>query len=275
MGNNKKIIILYSGGLDSFVLYHWTKKKYPNCEIKCIYYDYGNPVCRTEISKLPEFVTVKNIDWFDNSTEKLVGKKEEDHKGNIYIPGRNMVFAVLTAAQELPDYIFMGGLYEEAHNAATDKNVKFINKFNDLVNYVLSPFKDKISLIFPFVDELYTKSMVIDWALNNGIQPDILGKLYSCFNYSENGLPCGECHSCMRSFSFFYKKGIPIKFSRHPFFESDFGINYLNNSIQMLEESNYDRVLLQDLDYSSIRSFLTDYNINQSLVNRINKFLEI
>lgn len=254
-----KIVILYSGGLDSVVLNRWAHINYPNSDIVCIYYDYGNPVCMSEIKHLPDFVQVRKIQWFENSQSQLIGKPNEQHKGNIYIPGRNLVFAILAATQELPDCIFMGGLYEESHNNATDKNSTFIRLTNDTLSYVLGPFKDGITLRFPFVEEKMFKKDVINWALGNGITPEEIGSAYSCFNATENSIPCGECHSCIRSFSFFYIANIPIKFIKHPFIDTDFGNSYILSSIISIELLEYNSTeLLYDIEYESILKFYMD-----------------
>jgi 7-cyano-7-deazaguanine synthase in queuosine biosynthesis len=263
----EKILILYSGGLDSYILFHWTKITYPDSEIKCIYYDYGNPICETEKKFLPEFVEVRSIDWFKNSTESLVGKIGESHKGNIYIPGRNLVFSILSACQELPDYIFMGGLYEECHVNATDKNITFIEKTSDILNYVLQPFKEKIQIKFPFVDSKMTKLDIMKWAIDSGITIDELEqKTISCFKQNDFYMPCGECHSCMRTFSFFQHWNHDVKFLHHPFLESDFGRTYILNSITQLENSNYNKYLLYDIDYESIAEYLKKNKENLSWV---------
>lgn len=253
----KKIIILYSGGLDSFILKHWASKMYPDFEIECIYYDYGNPICETEKMYLPDFVTIKNIEWFNNSTDQLIAKIGDEHKGRIYIAGRNLVFSILAGCQELPKYIFMGGLYEECHPSATDKNNIFLNGTSELLNYVLSPFlKSKLTVRAPFVEEKLTKIDVMQWALDNGISLDQMANTISCFNKNDLNIPCGECHSCIRSFSFFQHFDYELKFIKHPFMDTAFGMKYLLNSILALENSNYDKYLLYDVDYEAIYNFL-------------------
>ncbi len=274
-----KIVILYSGGLDSMILYRWTRINYPAAEIMCLYYDYGNPVCLAEIKSLPPTAVVKKIEWFNNSTQNLRSKDEDAHKGNIYIPGRNLVFATLAACQELPDYIFMGGLSEEAHERATDKNVVFIDKFNDVMQYVLSPFKH-IELRFPFVENNMTKGDIIKWALKNGVTVDDIISTYSCYAGTENETPCGICHACIKNFSYFYWLGLPFKSIWHPFTDSDAGIIHLTNSVDEIYRRNFDMILINDICYEGLLQYLID-TVNktdidtQNLRNRIEKIIAI
>ena len=97
-----KIVILYSSGLDSRIMLHYAQQKYPDADIKCIYYQHGAESEQHELSLLPDFVEVRKIDWLGEKI-KPVAKKEDPFAGAIYIPGRNLVFSVLAASQELAD----------------------------------------------------------------------------------------------------------------------------------------------------------------------------
>lgn len=268
----KKIIILYSGGLDSTILKIWADNHYPDYEIKCIYYDYGNPVCQSEILHLPEYVEVRKVDWFNNSIDQLKIKKSEKQKGAIYIPGRNLVFATLAATQELPDLIFMGGLFDEAHLYATDKSKIFIDKFNDIIKYVLSPFKDSVVLKFPFVDEKMIKIDVIKYGISNGLSENDFNKMFSCYNFSLNGKQCGHCHQCFRLFLYLYNYNFNVNFLEKPFFNSDFAWIYLNQSLEKIENGNYNDIIsIYDIDYNSALQFMiNNYNLFKEKINDYN-----
>src|SRR5690625_80518 len=138
-----KIVILYSGGLDSYIMKRYAELKYPNAELKFIYYKHGAESEEKEISLLPEYVEIRSIDWLGDKIRPKA-KKEDPFAGAIYIPGRNLVFSVLAACQELPDEIWLGVLADENNEGATDKNSKFAGATSNLLSYVLSPFLDDI-----------------------------------------------------------------------------------------------------------------------------------
>jgi len=212
----KKIVILYSSGLDSRILYLKALHEHPNSEIKLLYWDHGHNAAKSEIHRLPSNAHVRKVEWLD----KVNGlyEKKGDPSGPIYIPGRNLVFAVLTACQELPDEIWLGGLHEENHPGATDKNDEFIRLTEQVVNYVLSPFKDNIKIRIPLAEAKLTKYKATKWALANGASSFALMATISCYQQesSDATKPCGNCKQCMRRYLIFKDLGFEEKYEEHP-----------------------------------------------------------
>lgn len=215
-----KIAVLYSGGLDSYIMYHMAKKTHPNDEIICIYYDHGQPVAKREIENLPDFVKIKKVQWLDENNGPIAqpGRRE----GAIMIPGRNLVFGVLLACQELPDEIWMGTLHGETHEKGTDKNYIFLKYLNETINYVLGPFKyfSPIQVKFPLADSKLNKLEEVRWALNNGISKEDLIKTRSCHNGDTDR--CGACIQCIKRWAVFGECGFTEDYDIHPL-DSDFG----------------------------------------------------
>lgn len=213
--NKRNIIICYSGGLDSFLLWQLYKHEYDlnTHSCKCIFYDIGQPYLNKELQSIKDSgvsVEIKKIDWLDN-TSKLIGK-EGSLSGDIIIPGRNALLATMVACQEQPDEIWMGALQGEIHEKSTDKNYKFLEKWNNLMQYVLQ--KD-ITLRFPFADMGFGKFEVIDWALKNGyVTKQQLIQTSSCLS-AENG-KCGQCVVCFRRWGIFYQLGFSETFNVFP-----------------------------------------------------------
>jgi 7-cyano-7-deazaguanine synthase in queuosine biosynthesis len=211
----KNIIILYSGGLDSYILYRYAKKMHPDDNIKAIYWNHYQEAAKIEISRLPNFVEVRNVDWMN-----LKGKFPIDcpgkNEGAIYIPGRNLIFMALCACEDLPDEIWMGAYNGETHNKATDKNYQFLWGLNSILNYVLSPFygDKKIECKFPLADLGMTKLKSVDWALKNGVTKEELIATYSC--YAGDGGLCGECIQCIKRWSIFGQHGFTEKYNVNP-----------------------------------------------------------
>lgn len=210
----KRIVILYSGGLDSFLLKKYANIMYPEAEVKCLYYKHGADSEIQEIKRLPPFVEVRTVEWLGEKIKPLP-KKEDPFAGNIYIPGRNLIFASLAACQELPGEIWMGTVWDEDNEKGTDKNEYFRSKTSELLTYVLSPFIDKIELRFPFVELKWTKRDSVRWALENGISKDNIKATVSCWNQKDER-PCGECKQCFKRELVFLLNGIAQDYRRDP-----------------------------------------------------------
>lgn len=209
-----KICILYSGGLDSFLMYKWAKIYNPLDDIVCVYYKHGAESEAQEILRLPSFVDVRAVDWLGDKI-KPQPKKSDPFAGAIYIPGRNMVFATLAASQELANEIWMGTLYDEDNSQATDKNEKFRSDTSSLLSYVLSPFVDSVNIRFPFVDAKMSKLQTVAWALENDVSKEELLSTTSCW-HNVSGVPCGNCKQCAKRMLVFELNGIKEEFMVHP-----------------------------------------------------------
>lgn len=234
---SKRIAVLYSGGLDSFIMYKMAKLQYPNAQIDAYYFDHGNPTAKKEIEKLPDFVQVRKLDWLDETNLPIEqpGRRE----GAIMIPGRNLVFGVLLACQELPDEIWMGTLHGETHDKGTDKNWVFLNKMSEVVNYVLGPFRKgkPIRFLFPLADAGLNKLGEVKWALENGVNIEDLINTRSCHDGSTD--KCGACIQCFKRWAVFGALGYCEEYDVHPL-QSEFGKQFIFDMLRCeLGEDNY------------------------------------
>lgn len=208
----KKIVILYSGGLDSLIMYHLALKENVNAEIKLVYYDIGQPYNHKEMKALPDNVEIRKVDWLKKG-DKLISKSDSN-SGNIIISGRNMTLASLVASADLPDEIWMGALLGETHKGSTDKNYTFLDKINNLFSYVMSPF-DKIPVVkFPLADKGWGKFEAVEWGYNNGISKEVLMDSSSCLS-GENG-KCGKCVVCLRRWGIYRQLGFSEVYNTNP-----------------------------------------------------------
>ncbi len=212
----KHICILYSGGLDSFIMKRHADKEFPDAKITCVWYNIGQPYNYKESSVLPEFVLKRKIEWLKHH-EDLVAKADSN-SGNIIIPGRNAVLSIMAASQFLPDEIWMGALLGEIHKGSTDKNLEFLYKLNNLLNYTYSPFKD-IKLVYPFVDMQMSKLDAVSYALHSlSISADELTNTSSCLSMEKGN--CGRCVVCARRYGIFSQLGIKENYNIYPFDET-------------------------------------------------------
>jgi|GEM_PF-6346610 len=211
----KKIVILYSGGLDSFIMKELAKSK--GYEVKLLHYDIGQGYSEKELKAIKdsgEDVEIRTVDWL-KPNEELSGK-QENNSGNIFIPGRNMVLASLAASAFLPDEVWMGGLKGEDHDKATDKNKKFIDKTNELWSYVYSPFDTVPKLVFPLVEQNWGKFEAVKWLYEEAkISKDEILKTSSCLSDSSSK-NCGHCVVCCRRKYIFKQLGFEEEYENDP-----------------------------------------------------------
>jgi len=227
-----KILILYSGGLDSFVMKKLAETKYPDAEIEYVWYDIGQGYNYKEQRALPGFVDKKKVDWL-TPNQKLVAKSDSK-SGSIIIPGRNAVLAILGASQYLPDEIWMGALLGETHKGSTDKNYVFLKHMNEMLAYVYSPFKKNITLKFPLADEGFGKFESVQWAYKHGATIEELIGTSSCLSSEEGN--CGHCVVCCRRWGIFSQLGFTEEYNIHPMKVK----SNLEMVIEMLKGTHYD-----------------------------------
>lgn len=224
-----KISILYSGGLDSRVMWEIAKKFEPRAEIKLIYWDHGQPVAEREIATLPKEVEVRKVDWLNLPNKELMTQKGR-REGKIMIPGRNLALGILTACEELPDQLWIGALHGETHEKGTDKNYTFLNKMQDTLNYVIAPFlRAEIVVRFPLVEMKLNKASEISWAIGEGVSPQDLLKTRSCHN--PNTDRCGNCIQCFKRWCAFGINGIIEEYDVHPL-KSEFGKKFAEDILK-------------------------------------------
>jgi len=219
----KKIGMLYSGGLDSYVMHRKAVVENPDAEIVSIYYSHGQPAAEKEIAGLPDFVEVRQIDWLGGD-KKPVPKPGREEEGAIMIPGRNLMFTTAIACQELPHEIHLGAYKGETNALSTDKNYTFVEKAENVLRYVLEPYlpedgKD-IKVRFPLAEAGWSKSDIVTWALDNGITKEDLKKTKSCFDAGDDA--CGACIQCFKRWTAFGINGFTEETVIHPL-KSEFG----------------------------------------------------
>lgn len=194
----KKIVVLHSGGLDSTIMFELAKKESDN--VVGVYFDIGHEYAWKEKEALPKDVIVHDMQWFQAEGRG----KEGNGMNNIFIPGRNMMFATLAACKYVPDEIWLGALMGEIHPHATDKNEEYRNRQNRLLGYVLSPF-GQVRLVYPFVERNWGKYELTKWGVENGMKEMILTSS-SCMS-GEKGA-CGRCGVCVRRAGIFKQLGL-------------------------------------------------------------------
>lgn len=238
-----EILILYSGGLDSLIMKKYAEKKHPDADVRMVYFDIGHEYAHKEKAVLPEEVEIIDMTWFSATG---VGK-DGNNSGSIFIPGRNLMFIVNAACKYLPDKIWLGALQGEMHDAATDKNIRFKTQLTSLLNYVLSPFKDRIDVEFPLAEAGWGKKGATEFALSNGLKDEIL-KSSSCMS-GESGA-CGQCVVCARRWGIFKQLGLEETYNTNPLDSNDnlrMFIEMTETELDSSKEVHYDEYRREEI----------------------------
>jgi len=179
-----KKILLFSGGLDSYIAYKLWK---PDLLLYC---QLNHRYCRQEL----ETISKLNIDHSTLIIDKKVSLYSEERLDAI-IPLRNLF--LVSIASRYADTIGMGVLSGEVNG---DKGEDFRSLSEQLLSVCYSNSYwcegRKINLVYPINN--YTKAELINEYLLNGFSIPELLATRSC--YSTSAIPCGQCSACVKRF---------------------------------------------------------------------------
>ena len=170
-----KKVLLYSGGMDSYIISRLWKP-----DVK-LYFDYGIPQNEEEKKHLPSDVVIKKINLSDYMQDD----------GLNTIPLRNLLFAAM--AVNYGDVIAIGGLKSDLHY---DKKPDFAEKTTKLFNSILEKERQPktIKVVIPFAE--YTKTeLLCAFFEDGGVLDDLDKNSWSCHT-PVDGRPCGQCQAC-------------------------------------------------------------------------------
>jgi len=238
-----EILILYSGGLDSLIMKRWAEVNHPDANVRCVWYDIGQEYNEKELQALPDFVEKRSIDWLRPHQELI--SKEGSSSGSIIIPGRNAVLSTTAASMYLPDEIWLGALLGETHEGSTDKNYTFLDKINEMLYYVHSPYKPNgVTVRFPLADAGFGKYEAVEWAFNNGVSTQDILKSSSCLSGEKGN--CGKCVVCLRRWGIFKQLGFAESYNVHPLTQD-------NNIKIIVEMLMYESGMIDNCHYDEFR----------------------
>lgn len=208
MRENKKAVILLSGGLDSLVSLVLAKKI---CDVDlALTFDYGQKALEDEISasaQIAEFYNVKHkvieLPFLKDITNNALTNPDielgfenlgEESAQAVWVPNRNGLFINIAASYADAfkfDYIIIGANKEEAETFS-DNSAEFIEAAD---NFFLYSTGQKPRVLAPLCG--LEKYEIINEAVKNNVE---LRLLKSCYNSSmqTNKRHCGECESCKR-----------------------------------------------------------------------------
>lgn len=202
---NKNVSIMYSGGLDSLIAYHYAISK--GYEPICIWVNMGHDYAEKEknsmykLEKLfPKYVPNVNI----INMQELIPLIEK-RLSNQIIPSRNVMLATIGAM--FSPRVWINALDGEQNGKEHDKSEKFFKDTTNLLTFTNEFFQNKTIIESPFSE--MTKAETIKWALDNGIPLNVLFTTSSCYHPSE--VKCGECLTCYKRYVAFRLNNIEEK----------------------------------------------------------------
>ena len=183
------MILLFSGGIDSHIAYHWLEKP------PTLYFNLHTPYSEKEMRVIKELIPDTIIEDCINLGTRQSGEKA-------YIPYRNLHLALL--ANKYSDKIVIAGLKDDM---VDDKNKDVFAKWSFLMTTMTGRI---IEVASPFWHR--TKEDIVDWYINDygGERRDLL-KTISCYSEEDTNY-CGRCPACFRKWCVLVDNGIRLPF---------------------------------------------------------------
>jgi 7-cyano-7-deazaguanine synthase in queuosine biosynthesis len=184
-------VLLFSGGLDSFIAYH-----YLGHHIKTVYFNTGIKYSDEEERVIKHLIPDTIIDH-----SLKLKSREIENSDTAFIPMRNLYLAML--ACKYGDEIIIAGLKDDAVN---DKNPQIFEKMSAILSELNGR---KIVVRSPFWE--MTKADIVKWYLAGGGNQHDLLKTISCYEPDKTDY-CGKCKCCFRKWVALWVNGIKLEF---------------------------------------------------------------
>ena len=183
------MILLFSGGLDSFIAYHYLGKP------QTVYFHLNTKYSAKELMVVKKLIPSTIV-------EVCIDFKSREVEGSAFVPYRNLHLALL--ANKYSDTIIIAGLKDDVVN---DKNEKVFQQFSYLMSEMM---ERRIMVLSPFWDK--TKAEVVKWFLENGGTNEELLSTISCYSDTMEK-ECHACRACLRKFYALAANGIHTEFT--------------------------------------------------------------
>lgn len=211
-----KNILLFSGGLDSFIAWHYLNHP------PVLFMKAGQSYEKKELATVKYFSKLyKDMELHIDKSINISTWEESNH----YIPYRNVFFTMVASLYAPVVYLvgILGDSVNDNNLDATKKMGIFYNNFNNNPVIVTSPFY-KMS-----------KSQIVKWYLEKGLPLSDLLRTRSCYDKGTSG-HCGKCGSCFRRWVAFENNGIHEKYDSPPWQWKE-----VNNYLKKIKKGLYDQ----------------------------------
>ena len=212
VGDNKKVLVLFSGGLDSTTALAIAQSKGYKITALTINYkqrhDYEITASKNIVASYSDISHI----IFDIDLTRIGGSALTDSSINVpseessgipitYVPARNTIFLSIAAsyAEKLKISEIYIGVNAIDYSGYPDCRPDFIASFEKMINLGTKSGSEGSSfkIITPLIN--MTKAEIIKTGLNLGVD---YSDTVSCYSLSSSGKACGNCDSCK-----FRKKG--------------------------------------------------------------------
>jgi len=207
---NKKVLVLFSGGMDSAVCLKWAMDRYERP--KAIIFDYGQKhsveinqarrICRSwnvpyaEVD-IKTFGHMVDSGLVDDTGEVDGFHKRLKHLPASYVPNRNALFLTLAHAyaqrHRVSTMVF--GASQTDDSGYPDCRKHFINGMEAALNIGSD---SEIAILAPLLNK--NKADIFKMAYGQGILQTLIEETHTCYNGIREkhdwGYGCGECPSC-------------------------------------------------------------------------------
>ena len=216
MAQQKRAVIIYSGGMDSFtLLHHVLTQGFASDEVACLTFNYGQRHVR-EIEAAQTVcqglgITHKIVDISAMSTlmagssltddiDIPEGHYEEDSMKSTVVPNRNMVLLSMAVAYavSLKAPAVYYGAHSGDHVIYPDCRPDFVQKMKDvcaIANY------EPVSIETPFLHHSKGDILAVGKALNLDYSDT-----WTCYNGRDKA--CGKCGACVERLEAFSQNGL-------------------------------------------------------------------
>jgi 7-cyano-7-deazaguanine synthase in queuosine biosynthesis len=178
-------VIIYSSGIDSYLLRKYLSFSHTDEKFKCVYYDIKCIYSRNEIDMIGQQIVKEPFEYIIDDTFNF----KDIERSDSFIPNRNL--HLLMHATKYGDKIYIGGT---ASDRVSDNNEKILN---DLSKIVSESLDKKIVFTSPFWN-VY-KSQIAEWYVKDDITKklDLVNLTFSCYT-PINDKECLSCKACFR-----------------------------------------------------------------------------
>lgn len=227
----KSVAVMYSGGLDSFAMYHYAKSL--GMDPICVNVDFGHDYSTKE----QDAMSIKS-EWHPEVRKIHIDGLWDLIKGrlsNQIIPSRNVLLGVIGSM--IAPVVWLGALEGEQNGKEHDKSDRFFADTTRLLSFTNEFFQPESHVQAPF--RYMTKSDVIGWMIQYGIPLEVLFNTSSCYHPTKQ--KCGECLTCVKRY---------LAFLENDIVEPDYDANPLQSAYfqeltreipKAIEDSDYSR----------------------------------
>lgn len=261
-------VILYSGGLDSFLTHFYLN--FLKIDHDLLYFDLGGKYSINEVSLFETYYFKKNVKSSVTVSDCIfLGEWERE---DAYIPNRNLITAIMANSITSYDNIWIGGTLSDRVN---DNNREV---FDTLSNLLSKMHNKTIKISSPFWDH-HKPTLVKDFCTTSGwgqfdsnldAQKAIVNSTFSCYypeqeeirtvTYSDNSIQdvlskeCLKCPACFRKCMSLYAGGIFIPMQSKA---EELVNKYYSEASEYIESVNFNPSKLDDEGIMFDRMFAT------------------